>query len=339
MTVSTAKCFPLRKSGVIQNQTWAVILAAGFGTRLQKITGHAGINPVPKQYCSLYGGASLLRLALARAYAVVPHDRVLCVVAEEHQKWWHRELDNLPDANVIVQPRNRGTAVGTLLPLLVVRARDPSSRLVFLPADHYVADESVFTKAISDAFQVLEKQADRVILLGLEPDEPDTALGYITSSCDSSGPVRSVSRFVEKPSRYEAKKLIRDGALLNSFVFAAQCESMLAMFRDRIPAVVGEFSPLLDDPMGDRDRLLEIYKNLASVDLSRAVFEGAVQRLALLPVPACGWADLGTPERVLRCLVDQAQPMATTRITYPRRLKHVDLASACLSACRPAQIT
>ena len=39
---------------------WAIVLAGGAGTRLASLTGAPGRQPVPKQYCSLHGGGSLL---------------------------------------------------------------------------------------------------------------------------------------------------------------------------------------------------------------------------------------------------------------------------------------
>lgn len=43
-------------------QTWAVVLAAGDGSRLARLTTDAAGNSVPKQFCSLDGRASLLAL-------------------------------------------------------------------------------------------------------------------------------------------------------------------------------------------------------------------------------------------------------------------------------------
>ncbi len=44
--------------------TWALILAAGDGSRLSSLTTTANGQRVPKQFCSLRGGASLLEGAL-----------------------------------------------------------------------------------------------------------------------------------------------------------------------------------------------------------------------------------------------------------------------------------
>jgi len=320
----------------VQKQRWAVVLAAGSGTRLQKMTCRGDGLKVPKQYCSMHGGPSLLRLALARAYTVVPRDRVLCVVATEHEQWWRRELADLPEENIIVQPMNRGTAIGTLLPLLVARSRDPSPRLIFLPADHYFEDEHVLASGISAAFDALDIDGSRVLLLGFEPDEPDTGLGYILSGKDGRGQVRQVQKFVEKPPIRRAKTMMRKGALWNSFVFASQGMTLLNLLHRKVPEAVQAFDSVITSKAMDSkwsEYLPAIYRNLATTDLSRAVFQGAENDLAVLRVPSCGWTDLGTPERVARYLTGSADSCTAIRPPYPYRPTHVDLASAFLSTC------
>src|SRR5262245_39381555 len=121
---------------------WALVLAAGDGTRLRELTTRNGIA-TPKQYCSLRGGRSLLGDVLARAGRCVPRRRIVVVVAEQHRRFWERELADFPPENIVVQPSNRGTAAGILLPLLTVLERDPGARLAVLPSDHFVVRESV----------------------------------------------------------------------------------------------------------------------------------------------------------------------------------------------------
>jgi mannose-1-phosphate guanylyltransferase len=105
---------------------WALVLAAGEGSRLRALTTTNGVA-VPKQFCSLQGGPSLLQEALHRAEAVAPRTRICTIVAEQHRRWWQGPLWALPSQNIIVQPENRGTAAGLLLPLLHIEARDLES--------------------------------------------------------------------------------------------------------------------------------------------------------------------------------------------------------------------
>lgn len=100
------------------NNTWALVLAAGEGSRLRSLTTTATGQAVPKQFCSLQGGPSLMQEALQRAASIAPIQRTCSIVAAQHRRWWEAPLYHLPEENVIVQPENRGTAHGILLPLL-----------------------------------------------------------------------------------------------------------------------------------------------------------------------------------------------------------------------------
>src|SRR5690606_34302475 len=54
---------------------WAVVLAGGEGRQLQSLTTLGCGTPVPKQFCSLSGGRTLLEDALTRAEDVVGASR------------------------------------------------------------------------------------------------------------------------------------------------------------------------------------------------------------------------------------------------------------------------
>src|ERR1017187_1893683 len=108
---------------------WAIVLAAGDGTRLSTLTTDDRGDAVPKQFCSLNGGPSLLQEAMQRARRIVPLERVRTIVARQHERHWQHMLWSLPARNVIVQPRNCGTANRVLLGLLRILERDPLARI------------------------------------------------------------------------------------------------------------------------------------------------------------------------------------------------------------------
>ena len=68
---------------------------------------------------------------------------------------------------LIVQPMNRGTANGILLPLLHIEARDPDARIVILPSDHYVRDESILVTALESALGRLDNEVEETTNLRL----------------------------------------------------------------------------------------------------------------------------------------------------------------------------
>jgi mannose-1-phosphate guanylyltransferase len=285
----------------MQQNTWALVLAAGEGSRLRSLTTDSSGVAVPKQFCSLRGGPSLLQEALHRAQAVAPRERICTVVAESHRRWWQGTLWSLPAANIFVQPANRGTAIGILVPVLRILARDPLARIVFLPADHYVRDEEVLARALRAAVRALLRHEDELLLLGLTPEEADPELGYILPDAAGVGVAQRVQRFVEKPDLVTAHELIGAGGLWNSFIFAANGFAVLSLIRSRFPEIVEDLDTALARDANLRRgarALAEVYERMPEIDFSRHVVQGAEHRLRVMPVPRCGWSDLGTPRRV-----------------------------------------
>ena len=227
---------------------WALVLAAGEGSRLQALTMTASGVAVPKQFCSLGGDTSLLNCAIRRAQAIAPPERTCAVVADHHRRWWQALPLDIPADNLILQPRNRGTANGILLPLLHIVHRDPDAAVLVLPSDHYVRNESVLASSLQRAMSELQRDQGSLILLGMEPDEPDPELGYIVGEGADASAIRAVAEFVEKPSVLAARALIARGAVWNSFIFAATGRTLLRTFEERCPDLVGEMRHIVDSP-------------------------------------------------------------------------------------------
>ena len=286
---------------------WALVLAGGEGSRLQALTTTASGISVPKQFCSLGGGASLLHDALRRARVVAPPERTCVVVSAHHRRWWDGLSRFIPTQNIIVQPRNRGTANGILLPLLRILHRDPDASLLVLPSDHYVRNEAILAAALRRAAMQAAAPCQGIVLLGFAPEEADPELGYIVPTVDdgSSSGVRAVEQFVEKPGVAAARELIARGGLWNAFIFAARGETLLGIFEERCPEIVMEMRGILGRPNSDTTfdpHLVELYERLPAMDFSRDVIQRCASQLRVLRVPACGWSDLGTPRRLAETL-------------------------------------
>jgi mannose-1-phosphate guanylyltransferase len=297
--------------------TWALVLAAGEGSRLRGLTRNERGVSVPKQFCSLQGGPCLLQEALHRASEVAPLSRICSVVAAQHREWWTPVLSYLPEHNVVVQPQNRGTAHGILLPLLRIAERDPDATVVLLPADHYLRDEETMAAALRRAADLAHSDRSSVFLLGVEPDEPDTELGYILPATRSRVDAAEVLRFVEKPNETMARVLLEQGALWNVFILAASVRTLLSMFDS-------SYSTAIAGMRGFEGATLEsVYQRLSTLDFSRDVVEGNESMLKVLAVPQCGWTDLGTPQRVGLILEQLPEAEMASYAHFPA---HVSLA-------------
>jgi mannose-1-phosphate guanylyltransferase len=214
---------------------WVVVLAGGDGRRLGALTTNANGISTPKQFCSLNGGRSLLQLSLQRASRVVPRERIVPVVTEAHRRWWEPSLFSLRRSTVVVEPSNRGTGLGVLLPLLVIAKSDPEAGVICIPSDHYVEHEDVLADVLRQATAPEVLDSDKLTLLGMAPNAPDSGFGYLCPAPDSGVGMRPVQRFVEKPDASAADNLIRAGSVWSSGIVAGRISQIVGLYPRHIP--------------------------------------------------------------------------------------------------------
>ncbi len=213
-------------------------------------------------------------------------------------------LTQLPSRNLIVQPRNRGTAIGILYSLVHILNQDPEAQVLLLPADHYVADEATLEDALAAALDHVAHSPDQPVLLGLQPDEPDSELGYIVTGKHDAFGGRGVARFVEKPPAGLVEQIVRAGGLWNTFIIAASAHSLLNLFLPRFAPTVMEMQIIVGSALQSRSpgagwpAIVDMYTRLPDLDFCRDLLEGQERSLCVVRVPPCGWSDLGTPHRV-----------------------------------------
>ena len=96
-----------------------------------------------------------------------------------HEPYYSAILGDTPASNLIEQPRNIGTAPAILYSVLKIAAVDPQAVVALFPSDHYVSDNTKFMTHIRSAFETAHFGQDLVILLGVEPESPETEYGWI----------------------------------------------------------------------------------------------------------------------------------------------------------------
>ncbi len=292
------------------SRLWAIILGAGEGRRLADVAALLHGRPVPKQFIQ-FGTGTLLGRTLERLAPTIPAERTVVVVNAEWADVARQQLEAWPGAELVPQPANLDTATGLLLPLAHVLCRCPDAVVAVFPCDHHFDCPKVLCNAVNGVAEQLRGCGDRLALLGATPESPETDYGWIvpgpvvTEATPGGLPeLRAVHRFVEKPSADEAARLMACGGLWNTMICIAGLRTFLAVLRRHLPEHTSLFQgyalALRDGPA---ERLLRsIYRCLPPANLSRGVLEKNVRHLAVVKLPACGWSDLGTRERLERSL-------------------------------------
>jgi mannose-1-phosphate guanylyltransferase len=118
---------------------------------------------------------------------------------------------------------------------------------------------------------------------------------------------------VEKPDRETAAGLMALRALLSTLMLVADAGALLRLYEEALPEL---FRSFVDRSNGNRQTREDLYETIRDADFSRDVLQRFADRLSLLPVPDCGWSDLGTPGRVQKFL--DRQQAGRRGVTPPR---------------------
>jgi mannose-1-phosphate guanylyltransferase len=286
---------------------WAVMLAGGDGTRLQSLTLKIAGDSRPKQFCSIIGGESLLAQTRARLESLFHLDRELFVVTRAHECYYREELRDVDNSRIISQPLNRGTGVAVAMALLHILQRDADAVVIFVPCDHYYSDAEGCSRAIRAAISGAEQYPDSIVLVGAKAHYPEVEYGWIELGSTISHvpiPLLQVNRFWEKPSLPQAQALLQRGCLWNTFVTVGYARTFLDLVCSQVPNVVLSLSNALAE-----NELEVAYRVMPTVDFSRQILAPQPDRLLAVPDTTSGWADLGSPTRVMDILArNKIQP-------------------------------
>ncbi len=291
-----------------EDDRYAVILAGGDGTRLRSLTRAVIGDDRPKQFCPIFGEETLLDLTRTRVSKIVDPRSTMFSLTAKHRRFYERPLSSVSPRMKAVQPENRGTAPAILFCLTKLAKMDPNATVAFFPSDHFFGDDDNFTQHVEAAFSAAERDTSSVILLGIEPDSPETSYGWIEPAASLFGGVaRSlsrVSRFWEKPDAGTAQRLIDSGCLWNSFVMVGKVAAFLEMFRQHLPEMHRMFASASREFGTPQEEAVirSIYAWINEANFSSEVLSRAADRLMVMRVSDVDWSDLGEPQRVIETL-------------------------------------
>ena len=96
---------------------WGVVLAGGEGVRLRALSQRICGDHRPKQYVPVLGERTLLQRTLDRVGLGIAAARTVLVTLRNHAPYFGEPRVEPGGPHVLVQPADRSTAAGILLPV------------------------------------------------------------------------------------------------------------------------------------------------------------------------------------------------------------------------------
>jgi mannose-1-phosphate guanylyltransferase / mannose-6-phosphate isomerase len=286
-----------------------VIMCGGAGTRLWPVSRES----MPKQFVRLVEERSTFQQALDRIRDESIFDRPIVITNSDFRFIVAEQMRECAiEGDIVLEPIRRDSAMAVGVAAVLAGARDPTSTVIVLAADHVVRDTDAFARACLEAAAAA---ADgRIVTFGIPPTFPATNYGYIRPGAKlDGGTAFAVDSFVEKPDAATAGRYIADRYLWNSGNFVFRADVMLGEIARFEPDIAKAAQAAVGAMTKDLDFLRlpgEAFGDVPKKSIDYAVME-RTEHAAVVPVD-CGWSDVGSWSAVWDALAHDADGNAAT---------------------------
>jgi mannose-1-phosphate guanylyltransferase len=273
---------------------YCVIMAGGKGTRFWPRSRVA----LPKQLLDIAGEKTMIQQTVERVSPLFSKKNILVVTGNEHAAEVRHQLPDIPDKNILVEPKGRNTAPCISLAALWIQKENPDAVMTVVPADHFIGNHQVFCDCLVAAQEAALK-TDSLITIGITPRHPETGYGYIQFS-DEAGAYKEiktyrVQKFHEKPSLEKAREFVNKGNFLwNSGMFVWKTKTILQEVKTFLPELYNCLLPLrqhIGTPKQEQ-AIKDAYNKIEAISIDYGVMEKSNRVLTLKG--DFGWNDIGS---------------------------------------------
>jgi mannose-1-phosphate guanylyltransferase len=281
---------------------YGVILAGGRGKRFWPYSRAAR----PKQFLDITGEGSMLALTYRRLAALMPPDRIFILTLEELVPLVRKEIPRLSRGRIFAEPIGRNTAPSIAVAAALVRRMGGDEPFLVCPADHSIANEGAFRRAVRAAAAVAAKH-DVLVTFGVVPSYPSTGYGYIEAGRRfekrNGIAVLRAKRFHEKPDAKRAAAYVRARRFFwNSGIFIWRPSVFMDAWSRHLDAGRAPLAAI-EHALGTRSVRRVVareYRRMPAISVDYGILEKA-GNVVVVPVDI-GWSDVGSWDSLIELL-------------------------------------
>jgi len=282
--------------------TYAIIMAGGVGTRFWPRSREKN----PKQFLNIIGDQSLIQQTYHRILPLIPKENILFVINQIHFNPLKRQLPDIPEENILLEPIGKNTAPCIGLASLHIKRRDPNAVTIVLPSDHLIENEDLFLRVLRVGIAIAQEE-DYLVTIGIQPTRPATGYGYIQlhrKIRELNGvSVYRVKTFAEKPNLATALEFLRSGDFLwNSGMFIWKVSTVLREIEEYLPELYNGLMTI-EKHIGNEhyfSSVETVYRKTRSISIDYGIMEKS-QRVCVIK-GEFGWSDVGSWEEAYKFL-------------------------------------
>lgn len=279
---------------------YALIPAGGVGSRLWPLSR----ADKPKFLYDLTGcGRTMIQDTVDRLVPLCGAEHLAISTGLRHVDAVMRQLPGLAPSQIFAEPIGRDSMTAITLGTAILAKRHGQDIIVgSFAADQVVSDRGRFESVVRTA--IAAARAGYVTTIGITPDGPSTAFGYIHQgghlegkSLQGEGQAYRVRRFVEKPDAATAAGYLAQGGYLwNAGMFIMKAGVLLDHVERLHPDMFQQIQSIVAawDTPAQEETVAAIWPRIEKIAFDYAIAEPVSAEGGVAVVPGdFGWNDIG----------------------------------------------
>jgi mannose-1-phosphate guanylyltransferase len=279
-------------------------MAGGSGERFWPLS----TKERPKQLLPLISDKTMIRETVERLIGYVEFKDIFIATNELQYQNIMKELPEIPQDNIIVEPAFRDTAAAILYGSTYIATRNGEDSIItVLASDHLITKKEKFIKSLETANKIASRE-DKIVTLGIKPTYPETGYGYIKVEDSKENIANANVTFIEKPNLEKANQYLASGKFLwNSGMFIFKYKTLLSNFTsyslvhiEILRAIEGKISKL--HLLDLTKAVKEEFQNFPRISIDFAIMEKS-KNIVCIPIEV-GWSDIGSFDSLMELMLE-----------------------------------